>query len=47
MNIPVLAWPFIAAFWIFVLWMLWLVAKSVKGLDKSVKEMTHALESKS
>jgi hypothetical protein len=44
--IPVFAWPFIVAFWIFTLWMLWIVAKSLKGTDQSLKEIARKLQPK-
>jgi len=37
-----LAWPFIACFWIFVLWMLWIVSKCLKSIDASLKEIAHS-----
>lgn len=42
MQIPMLAWPFIAAFWIFVLWLLWFIAKYLKGIDASLREIAHS-----
>jgi hypothetical protein len=39
-------WPVIASFWVFVLWMLWIIAKSLKGLDESLKEIAHILQNK-
>ena len=30
---------FAAAFWIFVLWMLWIIAKSLKSIGESLKEI--------
>ncbi len=44
--IPIFAWPFIVAFWIFTLWMLWIVAKSLKGTNQSLKEIAHSLQNK-
>ena len=32
-------WPVVASIWIFVLWMLWIIAKSLKGMDESFKGM--------
>jgi hypothetical protein len=37
-----MAWPFIACFWIFVLWMLWIIAKSLESVCKSLKEIAQA-----
>ena len=37
---------FIAAFWIFTLWMLWIVAKSLKGTHESLKEIARNLQPK-
>ena len=34
-----MVWPFVAAFWIFVLWIFWMVAKALKGVDASLKEI--------
>jgi hypothetical protein len=45
--IPILAWPFIVAFWIFTLWMLWIIAKAFKGTDQSLKEIARSLQNKS
>jgi Na+/proline symporter len=39
-------WPFIAAFWLFVLWVLWLIAKSLKSSDLSLKEIARNLQPK-
>ena len=47
LNIPIMAWPFIAAFWIFALWIFWLVAKSLKNVDSSLKEISRNLQSQS
>jgi hypothetical protein len=47
MSIPAFAWPFIAAFWIFALWMLWIVAKSLESVVKSLKEIALSFHSKS
>ncbi len=47
LNIPILAWPFIAAFWIFSLWIFWIVSKSLKNLDTSLKEISRNLQIKS
>jgi len=44
-NTP-LVWPFIAAFWVFFLWVLWIIAKSLKGSDASLREIARNLESK-
>ena len=46
-NIPILLWPFIATFWIFALWMLWIISRSLQGINQSLKETAHNLQSKS
>jgi hypothetical protein len=46
LQIPMLAWPFIAAFWIFMFWVLWLVAKSLRSLNQGIKQIADALHSK-
>jgi len=40
-------WPIVGFFWIFVLWMLWLITKSLRGLDESVKEIARSLQNRS
>jgi hypothetical protein len=50
-DIPVtlsaLIWPFCAAFCIFALWMLWIIAKSVKGVEQSLKQIASEPQSQS
>ena len=29
----------VGTFWIFVLWMLWIISKALKGVDASLKEI--------
>jgi hypothetical protein len=36
----------VGCFWIFVLWMLWLICKSLKGIDQSLKEIARAQHNK-
>jgi hypothetical protein len=31
--------PVVGAFWVFVLWMLWIISKSLRGIDQSLKEI--------
>ena len=38
--------PVIGAFWLFVLWMLWIITKSLKGMDESFKEIARSLQNK-
>jgi fructose-specific phosphotransferase system IIC component len=45
--IPTIIWPFVAAFWIFVLWILWIVSKTVKSIDASLKDIARSLQSQS
>lgn len=40
-------WPFIAAFGIFILWMLWIIAKSIKGVEQSLKQIAQTPQSQS
>jgi len=40
-------WPIVGFFWIIVLWMLWLITKSLRGLDESVKEIARSLQNRS
>jgi hypothetical protein len=47
MIISALVWPFIAAYWIFVIWILWIVTKSIKGIDESLKDIARSLQSQS
>jgi hypothetical protein len=37
----------VGVFWIFVLWMLWIICKSLKGIDQSLKEIAHSQQNKS
>jgi hypothetical protein len=46
-QIPMLAWPFIAAFWIFMFWVLWIVAKSLRSLNEGIEKIANSLQSKS
>jgi len=39
--------PFIAVFWIFILWILWKVVQSLKGIDASLKEIARHQQNKS
>jgi len=41
--VAMLLYPIIAAFWIFVLYVLWTIAQSLKGLDASGKEIAQSL----
>ena len=36
-------YPMITAFWIFVLWVLWTAAHSLKGIDASTKAIAHSM----
>jgi len=45
--VPIFAWPFIAAFWIFALWMLWIIARSLQGVSESLKEIARNSQNKS
>jgi len=36
----------VGCFWIAVLWMLWIIAKSFRGVDESLKEIAHSLQNK-
>ncbi len=47
MTISTLIWPFCAAFGIFVLWMLWIIAKSIKGVEQSLKQIANTPQSQS
>jgi len=46
LMIPTIVWPFVAAFWIFVLWILWIATKSIKSIDESLKDIARSLQSK-
>jgi ABC-type spermidine/putrescine transport system permease subunit I len=37
----------VGVFWIFVLWMLWIICKSLKGIDQSLKEIARGQQNKS
>jgi fructose-specific phosphotransferase system IIC component len=39
-------YPVIASFWVFVLWMLWIIAKSLKGMDESLNDIARNLQKK-
>ncbi len=41
MIFSAIVWPLIVAFAIFVFWALWIIAKSLKGVDESLKEIAH------
>jgi len=34
-----MVWPLMAFFLVFVLWLLWIIAKSLKGVNQSLKEI--------
>ena len=38
--------PFVAVFWIFILWILWKVVQSLKGIDASLKEIAGRQQNK-
>jgi hypothetical protein len=39
--------PIVGIFWVFVLWMLWIISKSLKGIDETLKELARSQQSKS
>jgi hypothetical protein len=39
--------PIVGTFWIFVLWMLWIISKSLKGIDQSLREIARSQQIKS
>jgi hypothetical protein len=39
--------PFVAVFWIFILWILWKMVQSLKGIDASLKEIVSNRQNKS
>jgi len=39
MIFSTLMWSVIAAFALFIFWALWIIAKSLKGVDESLKEI--------
>jgi len=41
--VSAIVWPFVAAFWIFVFWVLWIIAKSLKSVDESLKEIARKM----
>jgi hypothetical protein len=41
MIFSAIVWPVIAALVIFILWVLWIIATSLKGVDESLKEIAH------
>jgi hypothetical protein len=47
MFINALIWPFIAAYWIFVIWILWIGIKTIKSIDESLKDIARSLQSQS
>ena len=40
---PSILFPIVAAFWIFVIWVLWTVAKSLTGINESFKDIARSL----
>ncbi len=38
--------PFVAVFWIFILWILWKVVQCLKGIDESLKEIARGSQSR-
>jgi len=36
--------PFVAAYWIFIFWVLWIIAKSLKSVDESLKEISRKMQ---
>jgi hypothetical protein len=36
----------VAAFWIFVLWMVWKVVQALKGIDESLKEIARSSQNR-
>jgi hypothetical protein len=41
MILSAIIWLIGAVFGIFVFWALWIIAKSLKGVDESLKEIAH------
>jgi len=39
--------PIVGLFWALVLWMFWTIAKSLKGIDETLKEIARGLQNKS
>jgi hypothetical protein len=39
-----MVWPFVAAFYIFFFWVLWIIAKSIKSVDESLKEISRKIQ---
>jgi hypothetical protein len=39
--------PIVGIFWVFVLWMLWIISKSLKGIDETLKEIARSQLNKS
>ena len=35
--IPSIFFPAVGVFWIFLIWVLWMIVKSLRGLDKSLE----------
>ena len=40
-------YPIVALFWIFILWVLWTIAQSLKSTDLSIKEIAGNLRDRS
>ena len=47
MVIRALLLPFVGMFWVFILWILWKVVQSLKGIDASLKEIASKQQNKS
>jgi hypothetical protein len=45
--IGAVVWLISAVFGIFIFWALWIIAKSLKGLDESLKEIAHKMQGQS
>jgi hypothetical protein len=39
--------PIVGVFWVFVLWMLWIISKSLRGIDQSLHEIARSQQIKS
>jgi len=44
MLISAIVWLISAVFGIFVFWALWIIAKSLKGVDESLKEIARKMQ---
>jgi hypothetical protein len=42
--ISAIIWLFSAVFGIFFFWVLWIISKSLKGVDESLKEIAHKMQ---